>query len=160
MELTWIDYTVAGILVIFTFWGAFTGLIKGLFNIGAWVAGLAGAWFLSAPATALLLSNVAGIHPMGLKIAASAVIFLVFFGVTKIIGTTFNNMIKKSALNSLNRVGGAGIGFIKALILSILLLAVITLLPVKGALYQAKTHSMTWNFYHQHLHSASWEQIP
>ena len=160
MELNWIDFTVLIIFAVFAFWGAFFGLIKGLFNIATWVVAIIGAWVLTTPLTTILIKNIAAIHPLALKVSAAIAIFLSFFIITKIIGATFHKMVKKSPLNTLNRVGGVGIGLIKAILLNILLLIILTLLPVKGNLYNAKQQSLIWNFYYDHIHSKNWESIP
>ncbi|HSQ42263.1 MAG TPA: CvpA family protein [Fibrobacteraceae bacterium] len=146
-QLNPLDWTCLGIVVLFVALGTWKGLIRSLFQIASWIAGTAGAYFSWWHLSPLLLSNLGGIHPVGLRIFSAFVGFVLCFLVVALIGRTLHTLVSKSPLGGVNRWGGALVGLLKSLLLISLLLLVLELLPVQGELANLRDHSFCYRFW-------------
>jgi len=149
--LNWLDLFLLGICVLLTLLGAWAGLIRSLFHIAAWIAAIAGAWFAGQSLPQWLSANIGGIPPTGLKILSWLVGFLLIFILIRLMGNHLHRWISRSPLNSVNRLGGALIGFLKGILLSIIILLVLSALPVQGDLQRTRDQSLIWQFFDTYL---------
>lgn len=147
MTHNWIDVVVLFILVLMTALGAWSGMIRSLFRLLAWAGGLAGSWFLGDTVALWLQTNIAALPHFAARFAGSVLAFVLPFVVLILIGSLLHRAVKKSPLGGANRAGGAALGLLKGLILSLLCLFLLGLVPAKGELKAERESSQAYKAY-------------
>ena len=130
--MVWIDIVCCVIIALFALLGLWHGLLKSIFKLVAWVAGLLGAYFATDVIGNFIATNVG---------------FLVPFLLFSFIGHFLHNIVKDSAISGVNRLLGAGLGVVKALILCFLFLTIIHLIPASGGLRDARNNALSYSAY-------------
>ena len=87
------------------------------------------------------------IDGLTVKIICVCVGFLVPFLLFSFIGHFLHNIVKDSAISGVNRLLGAGLGVVKALILCFLFLTIIHLIPASGGLRDARNNALSYSAY-------------
>lgn len=144
--MNWIDVVCLIVIALFTFLGVWSGLIKSVFRLAAWVFAALGAYFAYDLVGAFIISNFdlsTGTIRMicmigGFLVPLISIYVFVFF---------VDKWIKKTPLNSLNRVGGGLFGLLKSLIICFLILTVISYLPLSGGLSKTRRASFAYQVY-------------
>jgi membrane protein required for colicin V production len=144
--MVWIDIVCCVIIAIFALLGLWHGLLKSIFKLVAWVAGLLGAYFATDVIGDFVASNL-DISGFTVKIICICVGFLVPFLLFSFIGHIVNNAVKDSAISGANRLLGALFGIAKALIICFLFLSVIHLIPASGDLKEARNNALSYSAY-------------
>lgn len=130
-----LDIFFIAVLAFFFLRGIFRGLVQEISSIAGLILGffLANAYYQSlVPPIAKLISNE--------NYAAIASYLLIFFGTMfaiLLLSVAIRSLLKLAMLGWLDRIGGGGLGFIKAtLICSITLLLLTTFMPTDTAFIQ------------------------
>lgn len=144
--MVWIDIVCCVIIAIFALLGLWHGLLKSIFKLIAWVAGLLGAYFATDVIGNFIATNLE-IDGLTVKIICVCVGFLVPFLLFSFIGHFLHNIVKDSAISGVNRLLGAGLGVVKALILCFLFLTIIHLIPASGGLRDARNNALSYSAY-------------
>ena len=144
--MVWIDIVCCVIIAIFALLGLWHGLLKSIFKLVAWVAGLLGAYFATDVIGNFIATNLE-IDGLTVKIICVCVGFLVPFLLFSFIGHFLHNIVKDSAISGVNRLLGAGLGVVKALILCFLFLTIIHLIPASGGLRDARNSALSYSAY-------------
>ena len=144
--MVWIDIVCCVIIAIFALLGLWHGLLKSIFKLVAWVAGLLGAYFATDVIGNFIATNLE-IDGLTVKIICVCVGFLVPFLLFSFIGHFLHNVVKDSAISGVNRLLGAGLGVVKALILCFLFLTIIHLIPASGGLRDARNSALSYSAY-------------
>lgn len=144
--MVWIDIVCCVIIAIFALLGLWHGLLKSIFKLVAWVAGLLGAYFAKDVIGNFIATNLE-IDGLTVKIICVCVGFLVPFLLFSFIGHFLHNIVKDSAISGVNRLLGAGLGVVKALILCFLFLTIIHLIPASGGLRDARNSALSYSAY-------------
>ena len=117
-----LDIIILSILLFFTIWSFFKGIIRGVFSLLALALGIILArqfYYQTAQSWGRWISPKAG------NIIAFILLFLAAYLVVMIIGKLFRKIIKTIELNWLDHVGGALLGFLIGLLLVCLLVTVL-----------------------------------
>lgn len=149
VNFNWIDITVLLIWLLLIGLGAWSGLIRSLFHISAWIAGLVGAWFLDSALSPLLILNIQNVPPLALKILSWLIGFIVLFLLVRIAGNRLHKWISQSPLNSVNRLGGAGVGALKAALITLLFLMIFQVLPLQGDWLEQRNQALVFKIWQQ-----------
>lgn len=144
--MVWIDIVCCIVIVVFALLGLWYGLLKSVFKLVAWVAALLGAYFAYDFFGTFIASNLES-SGFTVKIICVCIGFLVPFLLFSFAGYFLHNMIKDTAISKLNRILGAGLGVIKALILCFLFLSVIHLIPASGSLKDSRNRAISYSAY-------------
>ena len=108
------DLGCVGVALIFVLLGAFRGLIRQVFGVAGFVGGLVLARMFSAP-----LAEQVG-PSLGLsKVAGTAVVSLAIFIAVEIVSSMIGNFLHNhlgAITGTVNRLGGAGVGLVKGLL--------------------------------------------
>ena len=144
--MVWIDIVCCVIIALFALLGLWHGLLKSIFKLIAWVAGLLGAYFATDVIGNFIATNLE-IDGLTVKIICVCVGFLVPFLLFSFIGHFLHNIVKDSAISGVNRLLGAGLGVVKALILCFLFLTIIHLIPASGDLKEARNNALSYSAY-------------
>ena len=103
--MVWIDIVCCVIIAIFALLGLWHGLLKSIFKLVAWVAGLLGAYFATDVIGNFIATNLE-IDGLTVKIICVCVGFLVPFLLFSFIGHFLHNVVKDSAISGVNSVIG------------------------------------------------------
>ena len=144
--MVWIDIVCCVIIAIFALLGLWHGLLKSIFKLVAWVAGLLGAYFATDVIGNFIAANLE-IDGLTVKIVCVCLGFLIPFLLFSFVGHFLHNLVKDSAISGINRILGAGLGVIKACILCFLFLSVIHLIPASGGLKEARNNALSYGAY-------------
>lgn len=126
-----IDLVVIAIIGISTLYSTFRGAVKEIFSILALVLGIIGALYVHGP-VGDFLATVIG-NPTFSKIAAFVAVFLGVIILVVWIGKALRGFLYSLWLGWLDKLIGAGIGFIKGfLIVAVILILVTTYVPESG----------------------------
>ncbi|MFH1563607.1 MAG: CvpA family protein [Nitrospirota bacterium] len=108
----------------------FRGMIKEIFSILSIVGGIIIANILY-PKTAMLLIRFIKSSPWS-NIIAFIIIFLIVCTLINLIGVFFQKTLKKLALNWLDRAGGVAFGFIRGVIIVVIIAIILAKFPIVG----------------------------
>ena len=144
--MVWIDIVCCVIIVVLALLGLWRGFFKSIFRLCAWVAALLGAYFASDIIGDFIASNLDS-NVFTVKIICICIGFLVPFLLFSFVGHVIHNAIKDSAVSGLNRLLGAALGIIKALIICFIFLTVIHLIPASGDLKEARNSALSYSVY-------------
>lgn len=144
--MVWIDIVCCVVIVLLALLGLWRGFLKSIFKLCAWIAALLGAYFATSIIGDFIASNLE-ISGFTVKIICICIGFLVPFLLFSFIGHILNNAVKDSAISGINRLLGAALGVIKALIICFIFLTVIHLIPASGDLKEARNSALSYNVY-------------
>jgi len=137
--MTWIDYTVFGIIGVSILLSVMHGFVRELLSLASWVAAFLIAQFFAANAASIL---PAAIQNDSLRLLAGFLI--VFLGVllaTTLLAIAVSSLIKRAGLGATDRLLGAVFGLVRGItvVAVVVLLAGLTALPSTPAWRQAMT---------------------
>ncbi len=144
--MVWIDIVCCIIIGVFALLGLWHGLLKSIFKLIAWVAALLGAYFAYDFIGNFIASNLET-SGLTVKIICVCIGFLIPFLLFSFVGHFLHNLVKDSAISGLNRILGAGLGVVKALILCFLFLSVIHIIPASGDLKDTRNQALSYAAY-------------
>ena len=124
--MTWLDYTVIGILVLSIAWGAWRGLVHETLSLAGWIMAFVAANLLAAP---LAESFPANMRPEFRVVGAFVAVFVATLIVTTLASALVTKFVKVSVLHSLDRWLGALFGLLRGLVIVIALAMVAGLPP-------------------------------
>lgn len=127
--MTWLDYAVAGVLVLCILFGLWRGLVREVVSILGWVIAFLAANLFAGPLGQALPSEIPT-PELRLAIAFLA-IFFCSLAVTTLLGLLLSRMVKAVGLEGLDRTLGALFGSAKGvlILLAVALLAGLTSAP-------------------------------
>lgn len=127
-----LDYAILTILLISILVGVFRGAIRELVNIAGWVAGFLIAQSFAVDGATLLAEWIK--EPHARFLLAWLLIFLFVLMLFSLIGSLISSAVRKLGLGSLDRVGGAAIGALRAALVLVLmaLVAGMTTVPASN----------------------------
>jgi membrane protein required for colicin V production len=131
--VTWLDYTVLGVLAASVIWGAWRGLVREVISILGWVIAFLAANLFAGP---LGEAMPQGIPTPELRLAAAFMaIFIGSLIVTSLIGLLLSKAVHAVGLAGLDRVLGALFGVARGalIVLAATLLAGLSSLPRQPA---------------------------
>ena len=136
--MVWIDIVCCVIIAIFALLGLWHGLLKSIFKLVAWVAGLLGAYFATDVIGNFIATNLE-IDGLTVKIICVCVGFLVPFLLFSFIGHFLHNIVKDSAISGVNRL----LGREKTQVLG----PIIHLIPASGGLRDTRNNALSYSAY-------------
>lgn len=126
-----IDYAIIAVVSISLAFGLWRGFVKEALSLVIWV----GAFFLSysgADLIAPVLESV--IAEQALRVAVSFVsIFLLVHIVGFFVSKLLANLIKSIGLSSVDRIAGAGFGFLRGFIIVSVVVLLVGMTPIKDS---------------------------
>lgn len=127
--MTWLDYAVAGVLVLCILFGLWRGLVREVVSILGWVIAFLAANLFAGPLGQALPSEIPT-PELRLAIAFMA-IFVCSLAITTLLGLLLSKMVKAVGLEGLDRTLGALFGTAKGvlILLAVALLAGLTSAP-------------------------------
>lgn len=127
--MTWIDYTVLGVMLLSIAWGIWRGLVREVISILGWVIAFLAANLFAGPVGELLPREISTPE---LKVAIAFVgIFLASLVITTLLALLLSKAVHSVGLASLDRTLGAVFGLARGalLVMAAALLAGLTSLP-------------------------------
>lgn len=132
--LDWIFIIIIGVSAVY---GLFKGLVKEVISLLAVIVGLILASRLCMGASALLINL--GLGEQAAQILSFFILFIIIFIAIVLVGRLIHKFVHAIFLGWLNRLGGAGFGFIRGVIVSsIIIIITITLSEKAPILTQSK----------------------
>ena len=131
--MTWLDYTVVGVLLVSIAWGIWRGLVREVISMLGWVIAFLAANLFAGPVSLALPESV---QTPELRLAVAFVgLFIGSLMVTTLLGLLLSKAMHAVGLESLDRVLGALFGVARGalLVLAAALLAGLTQLPRQPA---------------------------
>ena len=127
--MTWLDYAVAGVLLLCILFGLWRGLVREVVSILGWVIAFLAANLFAAPLGQALPSEIPT-PELRLAIAFMA-IFVCSLALTTLLGLLLSKMVKAVGLEGIDRTLGALFGTAKGvlILLAVALLAGLTSAP-------------------------------
>lgn len=119
------------IIVISMVFSLFRGMIKEIFSILSIVGGIIIANLLYPKVAVLLMRFITS--TLWANIIAFVVIFLIVCVLINFVGILLSKTLKKLALSWLDRVGGVAFGFIRGVIIVVILVIILTKFPMAGS---------------------------
>lgn len=140
--LSWVDWALAGVLVLSVAVGLWRGLVYELFSLVGWVVAfvVAQAWG----------GAVSGWLPLGAPGSVSRLLlaFAVTFIVTLIVWTLLARLarmlISATPLSAIDRVLGAGFGLARGLLVLLITALVVTLTPASRSAAWQSSYAAAW----------------
>lgn len=131
--MTWVDYTLVGVLVVSIAWGLWRGLVREVVSLAGWVIAFLAANLLAGPVGERLPESMARTELRVL--AAFVAVFIVSLVVTTLAGLLLSKMVKAAGLGGLDRALGGLFGLARGalIVVALALLAGLTSLPQQDA---------------------------
>lgn len=131
--MTWLDYTVLGVMLVSIVWGAWRGLVREVISILGWVIAFLAANLFAGPFAETLPQAIPSPE---LRLAAAFIaIFIGSLVVTTLVGLLLSKAVHAVGLAGLDRVLGALFGVARGalIVLAATLLAGLSTLPKEPA---------------------------
>ncbi|MGE5639974.1 MAG: CvpA family protein [Clostridia bacterium] len=131
--MTWVDYTLIGVVVASVAWGVWRGLVREIVSLAGWVIAFLAANLLAGPVGERLPESMARSELRVL--VAFVAVFIASLVLTTLAGLLLSKIVKAAGLGGLDRALGALFGLARgALIVAALaLVAGLTSLPQQDA---------------------------
>lgn len=131
--MTWIDYSVLGVMGLSTAWGIWRGLLREIISILGWLIAFLAASLFAGPLSQSMPSFIPG--PQLKVISAYVVIFSGSLLLASLAGLLISKLAKAAGLGAMDRSLGALFGALRGilLVLAFALLAGLTALPRQAA---------------------------
>ena len=128
--MTWLDYTLIGVLLVSIAWGVWRGLVREAISLAGWVVAFLVANLLAAPLVELLPKSLP--RPEWHLPLAFVVIFLLTLTLSTLVGLLLSKLVTKVGLGGLDRTLGGLFGLVRGwfIALALALLAGLTTLPL------------------------------
>jgi membrane protein required for colicin V production len=128
--MTWLDYTVIGVLLVSIAWGAWRGLVHEVLSLTGWIMAFLAGNLFAAPLAEML---PAAMRPELRVVVAFVLLFVGTLVLAALLAALFTKFIKVSVLHSLNRWLGGLFGLLRGLLIVVVLAMVagLTSLPRK-----------------------------
>ena len=136
--MTWLDYTVIGVLLVSIAWGAWRGLVHEVLSLTGWIMAFLAGNLFAAPLAEML---PAAMRPELRVVVAFVLLFVGTLVLAALLAALFTKFIKVSVLHSLNRWLGGLFGLLRGLLIVVVLAMVagLTSLPRKPDWTQSAT---------------------
>jgi membrane protein required for colicin V production len=127
--MTWFDYAVLGVIGLSLLWGVFRGFVREVISLAGWIAAAVVASTFATPAAEWLPSGVSS--PVARVAIAFVILFLAVVLAGALLGWLIASLVKAAGLGLADRVLGAIFGFVRGLllVLVVVMLAGLTALP-------------------------------
>lgn len=131
--MTWLDYTVLGVLCVSVAWGVWRGLVREVISILGWIIAFLAANLFAGPLGEVLPQAIP--TPELRLVAAFVGVFVVALIVTSLLGLLLAKAVHAVGLEALDRVLGGVFGIARGLliVLAAALMAGLTALPREPA---------------------------
>ena len=113
--MTWLDFVVAGVLVVSIAWGVWRGLVREMMSLASWVIAFLAANLFAGPFSALLPASIA--RPELRSLVAFAAVFFITLVLASLAGILLSKIVRSVGLGNLDRLLGALFGLLRALII-------------------------------------------
>ncbi|MEW6618202.1 MAG: CvpA family protein [bacterium] len=120
------------IIIISMVFGLFRGLIKEVFSLLSIIAGIIVANLLYSKIALFLIRFIKS--SFWADIIAYGLIFLIVCVLINLIGVFLQKTLKKLSLNWLDRVGGIAFGFVRGVIIAVIIVIILAKLPFANKL--------------------------
>lgn len=127
--MNWLDVVIVLIILAFLFLGLVKGLVVILFGLAGLAVGIKLGWVLYLPVSGKLgfIQNA-----VAAKVVAFAVILLAVLIVSWIVRSIVKNLVSKVGLGYLDHLGGAILGLVVGIFLSVVLVTVLLWIPLSS----------------------------
>jgi len=119
------------IIIISMGFSLFRGMIKEVFSLISIVGGIIGANLLYPKVTIFLMRFITS--SLWANIIAFVIIFLIVCVLINFVGVLLHKTLKKLALNWVDKVGGIAFGFIRGVIIVVILVIILTKFPIANS---------------------------
>ena len=144
--MIWIDIVCIVCIVIFALLGLWRGILRSIFRFLAWAGAIVGA-YLSQSLFADTIATNLELSGFSVTLICICIGFLIPFLAFSFIGHIVHKAISETAVSKVNRIFGAVLGLLKALIICFAFLSVLHILPVSGSLKDARDSSISYAVY-------------
>jgi membrane protein required for colicin V production len=128
LALAWVDLLLLGVLLLSVLVGLWRGLLFELLSLAGWVVA-----YFGSPLVAPLLASWMPAQRMGpslIHVASLLIAFVLILVVWGLAAKLLRAMIHATPLSIVDRLGGAGFGALRGVLLSLLLVVVVSMTPV------------------------------
>ncbi len=128
--MNWIDTVSLGLILLLMATGAWAGLIKSIFRLLSIAAASYASWAFSLQVAEYIKPHFEW-SPTTIKIAVGSIIFVGTLVVVLLIGNFLSKIIAMTPAGLLDRLGGAGLGLLKASLIILIIGNLLLFIPVK-----------------------------
>jgi len=133
--MTYLDYIILFILLVFLVKGAYQGFIKQVLTIAGWIAGIILAW-LFYPVLAIEVIKI-GLPSVLAVVISFLLIYAAVVYTTKLLSQALSKTAKMLFLGWLNRLLGAVFGLLEGFLLVIIVLFLVSFTPYERSIRSA-----------------------
>ena len=160
--MNWIDGFSLGLILFLVITGAWSGLVKSIFRLASVGVASSAAWYGVTPCTHFISKQVE-FDPAALKVGVGVVLFIGTLILVLTIGNFLSKLINKTPASTLNRIGGALLGLIKAVLILIVLSNIFLIIPWTGKIGAVVNDSQSIRLIKSlnlHPEKFSWQKLP
>ncbi len=127
--MTWLDFTIIGLLVVSMIWSALRGVVREIVSLGGWIIAFLSANLFAGPLSAHLPQAIPGETLRAM--AAFLAIFVLALICTAVVGLLMSKLVNAVGLGALDKALGALFGIARGaiLVLAAVLVAGLTSAP-------------------------------
>ena len=122
--MNWLDYALAAILIASTVGGFRNGFTRTVVGIVTLIAAVLGATWMYGTAASFFMEYVS--HRTIASLLGFGVVFMLITALGSLVGWIAERTMKAAGLGWLDRVLGAGVGFVQAILVAIAFVMVLT----------------------------------
>ena len=130
MAFTWIDWLIAGIIIISALVSLRRGFFKEVLSLITWAVAIFVAWTFNGSVSVLLTEYVA--TPSVRVIAASLLLFIATLLVGGLVNRVFAELVEATGLTGTDRVLGMVFGGLRGCLLVVLVVGLMTFVPLEN----------------------------
>lgn len=144
--MIWIDIVCLVCVLIFILVGLRRGLLKSVFRLCAWVAGIIGAYFSQDLLAETIATNLET-NGFTVRLVCICIGFLIPFLIFLFAAHLTKKAVEGTSISRVDRILGAILGIVKAYVVCFIFLSVMHILPVSGDLREARNNSVSYSVY-------------
>ena len=131
MTLAWVDLLLLGVLAVSVVVGLWRGLVFELLSLAGWAVAYFGSPYVSPYIAAWLPAHRMG--PSLINVASLVIAFLLILLVWGLGAKLLRALIRATPLSVVDRLGGAGFGVLRGVLVCLLVVVVVSMTPAVGS---------------------------
>lgn len=131
MTLAWVDLLLLGVLAVSVVVGLWRGLVFELLSLAGWAVAYFGCPYVAPYIAAWLPAHRMG--PSLIHVASLVIAFLLILLVWGLAAKLLRALIRATPLSVVDRLGGAGFGVLRGVLVCLLVVVVVSMTPAVGS---------------------------